>query len=307
VDKREALPLQESPALENYHNINSLGFSRRARAHLSDLAKESNNWETDDDNLDDRNEFTVYEFEISLLTQRIERYKLSLSLSKSSLSPNAAPYCPEVVSQKREAGIESCSFTSDGPVSFQDPGCNTEVEACLKVEYIELVEYLSNGGSYEVDSGTSSVCPTKMGERVNGSSHCPLPKVVVRSEEDIQKLSMNQLNLSMKPNIRVPYKALTGASQVLSPQELQLAYEELLVYNPLTSAAERRLLEELKERHEENEVQQSSDSYIELFIYVQTLMDYDEYKYDLIHGAVDHLQYISDYNITTVTEIATIN
>jgi len=121
-----------------------------------------------------------------------------------------------------------------------------------------------------------------MGEGENGTSHYPLPKVVVRSEEDLQKLSMNQQKLSMKPNIRVPlkHKASMGASQVLSPQELQLAYEELQVTfsDPLTSAAERRLLEELMERHEEKEVQQSSDSYIELFICVQTLMDYDEYK-----------------------------
>ena len=74
---------------------------------------------------------------------------LSLTFTKPSLSPNAAPDCPVVVSQKKEAGIESFSVTSDGPVSF-DPGCDAEVEACLKVKYIELVEYLSDGGSYEV-------------------------------------------------------------------------------------------------------------------------------------------------------------
>ena len=93
-----------------------------------------------------------------------------------------------MVSQKKEAGIESFSVTSDGPVSF-DPGCDAEVVACLKVEYIELVEYLSDGGSYDVDSGTSSACPTKMGEGGNGPSHCPLPKVVVRSEEDLTNRS----------------------------------------------------------------------------------------------------------------------
>jgi len=32
-------------------------------------------------------------------------------------------------------------------------------------------------------SGNSSACPTKMGEGENWPSHCPLPKVVVRSEE----------------------------------------------------------------------------------------------------------------------------
>ena len=75
---------------------------------------------------------------------------------------------------------------------------------------------------------------------------------------------------------------------MFSPQELQIAYQELLVTfsDPLTSAAESRLLEELMERHEENEVQQSADSYMKLFICVQTLMDYDEYKYDLIHDQV---------------------
>jgi len=70
----------------------------------------------------------------------------------------------------------------------------------------------------------------------------------------------------MKPNIRAPLrpKASTEASQVLSPQELQLAYEESLVTfsDPLFSAAERRQLEELMERLEENDVQQSSDSYV---------------------------------------------
>jgi len=87
-DKQEALPLQEDSALENCHNINSLGFSKRARAHLlRDLDKESDNWENDDDYLDDRNELATYDFEISLSIQRIERYELYLSLSKSSLSP----------------------------------------------------------------------------------------------------------------------------------------------------------------------------------------------------------------------------
>ena len=136
-------------------------------------------------------------------------------------------------------------------------------------------------------SETSSACPTKMGEGRDGPSHSPLPKVVVRSEEEALKLNPKQKNLDRKPNIRVPLKpkASTEASRVFTPQELQIAYQELLVTfsDPLTSAAESRLLEELMERHEENEVQQSAASHMELFICVQTLMDYDEYKYDLIH------------------------
>jgi len=61
ADKREVLPLQKDPpSLEKYHNINSLGFCERARAHLlRDLAKESDNWETDDDYLDGRNELAT--------------------------------------------------------------------------------------------------------------------------------------------------------------------------------------------------------------------------------------------------------
>jgi len=70
-DKRDALPVLETPALENYKNINSLGFSERARAHLlRDLAKESDIWENDDDCLKERYELATYDFEISLYTQK---------------------------------------------------------------------------------------------------------------------------------------------------------------------------------------------------------------------------------------------
>jgi len=77
VDKREVLPLQKDPALENYHNINSLGYYKSARAHLlRDLSKVSDNWENDDDFLDSRNELAEYDFEINLLTQQIKRNEL---------------------------------------------------------------------------------------------------------------------------------------------------------------------------------------------------------------------------------------
>jgi len=41
-------------------------------------------------------------------------------------------------------------------------------------------------------SETSFDCPNKMGEGGNGSSHCPLPKVLVRSEKESLKLNINQ-------------------------------------------------------------------------------------------------------------------
>jgi len=56
-----------------------------------------------------------------------------------------------VVSQKKEDVIKYCSVTSNGSVSFQDPGCDAEEDACLKVDCMELVDYLSDGGSFEVD------------------------------------------------------------------------------------------------------------------------------------------------------------
>jgi len=86
---------------------------------------------------------------------------------------------------------------------FQDPGCDAEVEA----EYIELVEYLSNGGSYEVDSGTSSACPTKMGEGGNGSYYCFLPKELVRSKEESLKLNLTQ---EKAMNLEQPIISITG-------------------------------------------------------------------------------------------------
>jgi len=39
---------------------------------------------------------------------------------------------------------------------------------------------------------TSSVCPSKMGEGRDGPSNCPLPKVLVRSEEESQKTDLNK-------------------------------------------------------------------------------------------------------------------
>ena len=41
---------------------------------------------------------------------------------------------------------------------------------------------------------TSCACPSKMGEGRDGPSHCPLPKVLVRSEEESLKLTVNKNN-----------------------------------------------------------------------------------------------------------------
>jgi len=98
-------------------------------------------------------------------------------------------------------------------------------------------------------SETSSACPSKMGEGRNGPSHCPLPKVLVQSEVESLKLNRSQLNEeylpivalpedipfesqnpNMQTNLRVSTKPKHKSSpSVLSPQELQTAYAELLI------------------------------------------------------------------------------
>jgi len=65
----------------------------------------------------------------------------------SSLSPNAIPFCPRAeVSQKKEVAIDWLSkgssvhgyVTQDEPVSFQKTGCDADMEASLKMGYLEL-------------------------------------------------------------------------------------------------------------------------------------------------------------------------
>jgi len=85
------------------------------------------------------------------------------------------------------------------------------------------------------------------------------------------KIPSESQNIAMKTNIRVLLKPKHEASkipfQVLSPQELQTAYEELLITfsDPLTSATEFRLVDQLMESYENNKVLLSADTYVELF------------------------------------------
>ena len=249
-DKQEDLPLQ-NPALVNYNNINSLGFFTRARAHLlRDLNKESDNWENDDDFLEARNELAGYNSEISLLNRRIESYELALSLivpsaqSENVNIPQPSPLIPIV-----EADV----IPPDKP--------NTK---------LDLGE-------------TSSACPSKMGEGRDGPSHSPLPKVLVRSEEESLKLLRSQLKEDYL--LRIPKKPKhKSLPYVLSPQELQTVYAELLntFSDPLTSVPELQLVEELRVSYENNKVLLNANSYAELVHCVQTLLDYDEYKYNLL-------------------------
>jgi len=54
---------------------------------------------------------------------------------------------------------------------------------------------------------TSSACPSKMGEGRDGPSHCPLPKVLVRSEEESRNMI---LNLENTMNVEQPVTIITG-------------------------------------------------------------------------------------------------
>ena len=61
-----------------------------------------------------------------------------------------------------------------------------------------------------------------MGERKDGPSHCPLPKVLVRSEEETLKLNVSKNN-----------------QQTSIPQDLQIAYSRIIgiLSDPLTNSS----------------------------------------------------------------------
>jgi len=94
----------------------------------------------------------------------------------------------------------------------------------------------------------------------------------------------------VKASIRNPLKPKTSTehSQVFSPQELQIAYEELLITysDPLTSAFERRLVYQLIESYVSNKVMHSAGSYEDIFNGVQTMKEYDDFKYNLLNDPI---------------------
>jgi len=142
-----------------------------------------------------------------------------------------------------------------------------------------------------------------MGNGRNGPSHCPLPKVLLWSEDDPLKSNKSQLNeeylpvvalpgnipfesqnANMKTNFRVSLKPKHKDSppQVISPQELQTADMELLISysDPLAGATELQLVEQLMVSYENNKVWMSADSIVELYNCIKTLVEYNEYKYN---------------------------
>ena len=78
-------------------------------------------------------------------------------------------------------------------------------------------------------------------------------------------------------------KQKASPAPVLSLQELQTAYKDLLITfsDPLTSAIELQLVEQLRVSYENNKVWMSADSYEEFSNCVQTLIVYEEHKYGL--------------------------
>jgi len=93
----------------------------------------------------------------------------------------------------------------------------------------------------------------------------------------------------MNANIRVFLKPKASTlPQMLSPQELQIAYQELLITfsDLLTSASECRLVGELIESYDSDKVMHSADSYKELYLGVETFQVYDDFKYTLINDSI---------------------
>jgi len=64
----------------------------------------------------------------------------------SSLSPNATPYSPVEVSQKKEDVTEATP-----KVTLQKPSCDADLEASLKAEYLELNSILGASPSTSLD------------------------------------------------------------------------------------------------------------------------------------------------------------
>jgi len=85
--------------------------------------------------------------------------------------------------------------------------CNSVYESTKTRQTICSLENLDLGG-------ISCVCPSEMGEGRDGPSHCPLFKVLVRSEEE-------SLKSYAKPKLKSPQKRPM-------PQNLQSDYSQTL-------------------------------------------------------------------------------
>ena len=114
---------------------------------------------------------------------------------------------------------------------------------------MDLPKSLQSISSQEnLDLGeTSCACPSKMGEGRDGLSHCPLPKVLVRSEEESLKLNVSKNN-----------------QQTSIPQDLQIAYSRIIdiLSNPLTSSSlELDLAKQLIETYKKHEAVGIEESY----------------------------------------------
>jgi hypothetical protein len=108
-----------------------------------------------------------------------------------------------------------------------------------------------------------------MGEGRDGLSHCPLPKVLVRSEEESLKLNVSKNNQQTRS----------------IPQDLQLAYSRIIgiLSDPLTnSSLELDLAKQLIETYKKHEAVGIEGSYEELSQHVVTLQGYIQYKDELI-------------------------
>ena len=121
-------PLQAELAIENYHNINSLGFAKRARAHLlRNLAKGSDNWENDDDSSrKDMNWLDTISPSVCTLSQSNFMKELSLSVNPQRdqrrwrNSPGIPQPSPPMAAVEPEEITESSSIKESQLVTRDD-------------------------------------------------------------------------------------------------------------------------------------------------------------------------------------------
>jgi hypothetical protein len=135
-----------------------------------------------------------------------------------------------------------------------------------------------------------------MGEGRDGPSHCPLPKVLVRSEEE-------SLKSYTKPKLKSPHKRPI-------PPNLQSDYSQTLdtlADYRVNSSLEEELADQLKESYERYQAAGSKDSFVHLCEHVATLKGFLECKNNLYTDNISFASALKNFDIkripNTLTEL----
>jgi len=197
----------------------------------------------------------------------LESYYLSYKLGLQEEGKRGSQEKEEISSPSitipKHQESEDDSELDDVTVSFQEPSPDPELQKSIySPKTIDLSE-------------TASDCPNKMGEGGNEPSHCPLPKVVVRSEEESLKSYANNTQKANGPRKQ---------RKMSISQEVYTDYTELknILSDPLyNSAYELALADQLTEIYMDHEASWNADYYEILCEHIETLQAYFEYKTEI--------------------------